>query len=89
MHALLVTMGSMGNTLPFIALGQTLRGQRVTLVANGHFRPEIERAGLEFVESSSAEDYLEFVRRQAEVEAGRSTAAWPICWEPKHLASIV
>lgn len=66
MHALLVTTGSLGSTLPFVFLGQKLksRGHRVTLIASGHFRGTVERAGIEFVPSSSDEEYARFVSDQ-------------------------
>lgn len=66
MQAILVSTGSMGDTLPFVALGKELlgRGHRVTLLANSQFREFIERQGLEFVESLTAEQYDSFLRHQ-------------------------
>ncbi len=59
MHHLLVTIGSHGDTHPFVGLGARLRerGHRVTVAANGAFRQMIERAGLEFEELGTAEEY--------------------------------
>ena len=63
MHHLLITIGSHGDTHPFIGIGEKLRdrGHRVTLVANGHFEPLIRAAGLEFVELGSSEEYLKHI----------------------------
>ena len=60
MHHLLVTIGSHGDTHPFIAIGAKLRerGHRVTVVANGHFEPLIRAEGLEFIQLGTAEEYL-------------------------------
>lgn len=66
MNCILVSMGSMGDTLPFVALGKRMqsRGHRVTMVANGHFREFIERQGLAFTQSLSAEQYQSFLHLQ-------------------------
>ena len=63
MHHLLVTIGSHGDTHPFVGIGAKLleRGHRVTVVANGHFEPLIRAAGLEFVELGTAREYLEHI----------------------------
>jgi rhamnosyltransferase subunit B len=59
MHALLIGFGSAGDVLPVAAIGRALkrRGHRVTLVANGHFAPLAPRAGLEFAELGTEEEY--------------------------------
>ena len=59
MHHLLVTLGSHGDTHPFIGLGLALkqRGHRVTLAANELFGPLIRATGLEFEEVGSAEQF--------------------------------
>lgn len=66
MHCILVSMGSMGDTLPFVALGLRMqaRGHRVTLVANAHFREFIAQQGLAFSQSLSAEQYQSFLHLQ-------------------------
>lgn len=66
MNCILVSVGSMGDTLPFVALGKRMqaRGHRVTLVANAHFREFIEKQGLEFSQSLSAEQYQSFLHLQ-------------------------
>ena len=72
MHHLLVTIGSHGDTHPFVGLGVRLkkRGHRVTVAANGAFREMIERAGLAFEELGTAEQYREALER-------------PDLWHPK------
>jgi rhamnosyltransferase subunit B len=59
MNALLVALGSHGDVHPFVGLGLALRarGHAVTVVANGHFRPLIEKAGLGFVELGTDGEY--------------------------------
>lgn len=63
MRAILIAIGSLGDTLPFLALGKALRerGHQVALGANGHFRELIERHGLEFSEVYPTDEYREFV----------------------------
>lgn len=59
MHALLIPIGSHGDVHPFVGIGMALRrrGHRVTIVTNGHFAPLVERAGLDFVELGTDEDF--------------------------------
>ena len=61
MRILLFPVGSSGDVYPFIGLGQRLRarGHDVTLSGNGHFGPLIERSGIPFVETQSAQLYEE------------------------------
>ncbi|MFO0946539.1 MAG: glycosyltransferase [Planctomycetota bacterium] len=67
MKVLLVAMGSMGDTFPFLSWGKTLleRGHDVTLVASGYFKTRIEAEGMQFRESWTADEYHDFVRKQA------------------------
>lgn len=67
MKAILVAMGSMGDTFPFISWGKALIdcGHEVTLVASGYFKDRIEAEGMQFRESWSADEYREFVSNQA------------------------
>lgn len=67
MRVLLVAMGSMGDTFPFLSLGKRMmeRGHEVTLVASGYFKQRIESEGMRFRESWSEEEYRTFVRNQA------------------------
>jgi len=59
MNALLVALGSHGDVHPFVGLGLALRarGHAVTVVANEHFKPLIEHAGLGFVELGTDREY--------------------------------
>lgn len=64
----LVSLGSMGDTLPFLSIGKVAkaRGHDVVMVANEHFQSLIENAGFRFVPSLSADDYSQFIERQSE-----------------------
>jgi UDP:flavonoid glycosyltransferase YjiC (YdhE family) len=59
MHHLLITLGSHGDVHPFVGLGIRLqqRGHRVTLAANGLFQSMVQKAGLEFAELGTGEDF--------------------------------
>ena len=56
---LLVGIGSAGDVHPFVGIGRELaaRGRRVTIVTSGHFESLVRRAGLEFAELFSANEY--------------------------------
>lgn len=60
MNVILIPIGSSGDVYPFVGLGTALRerGHRVTVATNGHFAPLVARAGLEFVELGTEQDYL-------------------------------
>jgi UDP:flavonoid glycosyltransferase YjiC (YdhE family) len=60
---LFIPVGSSGDTYPSIGIGRELRARahRVTVFANGYFKGAVERAGLEFVEAGSAEEYLRLI----------------------------
>ncbi|MDB5307685.1 MAG: glycosyl transferase [Gemmataceae bacterium] len=68
MRALLVSIGTAGDLLPFIAVGKALRrrGHDVTVLGNGYFRDVAEREGLRFVAVIPAEEHLERSRRRNE-----------------------
>lgn len=68
MHAYLISMGSLGDTLPFIYLGERLasRGHDVTLLANEHYRGLIEQRGLGFHSILSEDRYLRFIHNRQE-----------------------
>jgi UDP:flavonoid glycosyltransferase YjiC (YdhE family) len=59
MRVLLVTIGTAGDLVPFLALGKALqaRGHDVTILGNGHYQPAIARAGLGLVEVCSAAEH--------------------------------
>jgi rhamnosyltransferase subunit B len=67
MRVLLVSMGSAGDLLPFIALGRALRarGHDVTVLSNGYFRDVAENAALRFVEVCSADDHVKRTRQRS------------------------
>jgi rhamnosyltransferase subunit B len=83
---LLIPFGSSGDVHPFIGLGIELkkRGHPVALVTNGFFRSQTERAGIEFIELGTREEYL-------------STTENPDLWHPiksfpllcKHIMEMV
>jgi rhamnosyltransferase subunit B len=78
MHALLVALGSHGDVHPFVGIGLGLRarGHRVTIIANEHFQPLIERVGLEFAASASDAHY-------------RGALADPLLWDSKRATPYV
>src|SRR5437764_3473188 len=60
MDVLLAPIGSMGDVLPFTALGRAIaaRGHRVAVAANPHFAVEVARARLHFIPVGDEADYL-------------------------------
>jgi UDP:flavonoid glycosyltransferase YjiC (YdhE family) len=67
MRVLLVSMGSAGDLLPFIALGQALRdrGHDVTVLGNGYFRDVAEKETLRFVEVCPADEHVKRTRQRS------------------------
>src|SRR5579884_377059 len=59
LHAILATMGTAGDILPFVGLGAALRdaGHRVTLVCPAPFEPLARREGLGFEPLVSREEH--------------------------------
>lgn len=85
MRVILIAIGSLGDTLPFIALGRSLlrRGHEVILGGNSHFAGVIEKHGLQFAEIFPAEDYRRFLEhyrtwslRESVAEGTRLMRAW-------------
>ena len=64
MHIVMSCVGTYGDVLPHLAVGQTLlsRGHEVRFLTSEYFRPLVEEAGLNFDSVLSAEDYLAGVR---------------------------
>lgn len=60
MRVLLVSVGTVGDTLPFVGLGQELRqrGHEVTFLGSGPFRHLADAAGIEFGELISVAEHL-------------------------------
>lgn len=58
---LLMPFGSSGDVYPFIGLGRELRrrGHQVTLATNERFGPAVQRAGVEFVQQGTNEQFAE------------------------------
>lgn len=73
MDIFLVPIGSAGDVHPFIGIGCELkrRGHSVAVLTNDHFKPLIERAGLEFIATQSAEVF-------------KNAAEDPRLWHPIH-----
>lgn len=66
MHAYMVCMGSMGDTLPFVTIGRAMaaRGHAVTVVANEYYKDLIEKVGLGFEPTLSRQEYIDFIEKQ-------------------------
>ncbi|MFO0944405.1 MAG: glycosyltransferase [Planctomycetota bacterium] len=66
MRFLLVSIGSMGDTFPFVTVGEALkrRGHEVFICCNGQFQKFVESRGLKFVESLAASEYQTFIENQ-------------------------
>ena len=75
MRIVLLPYGSLGDVLPYLGLGLRLqqRGHDVTLATNGFFAHLVQRAGLDFHEIGSAEDYLRVSSLVEGTSAIRST----------------
>jgi rhamnosyltransferase subunit B len=67
MQVLLVSVGTLGDTLPYLLLGRELRrrGHDVALLGNGAYRDQAGDAGLEFVELISAAESEREARQRA------------------------
>ena len=78
MHAILTPVGSAGDVNPFVMIGRELRrrGHRVTIMAPDVFAAAVERAGVEFVSTGSAEDFDRVTRN-------------PDLWNPRRGAGVV
>jgi UDP:flavonoid glycosyltransferase YjiC (YdhE family) len=74
MRVLLVSIGTAGDLLPFIALGKALRGRGhdVTVLGNGYFRDVAHREALGFVEVCSADEHVRRTRQRSGWDLRRS-----------------
>jgi UDP:flavonoid glycosyltransferase YjiC (YdhE family) len=63
-HIIFSSVGSGGDVLPFLRIGQRLkeRGHEVTLISHCCYRVEAEKAGLHFAALDNQEEYGRFVR---------------------------
>ena len=61
MNILLCPVGSAGDVHPFVGLGEMLaqRGHRVQVIVSAYFESIVRRAGLEFIEFNTAEEFLQ------------------------------
>ncbi|MBY0588435.1 glycosyltransferase [bacterium] len=66
MNVFMIGLGSMGDTLPFVTIGQEMarRGHQVTFLGNEHFRDFILKRGLGFETVITKESYQAFVDAQ-------------------------
>jgi UDP:flavonoid glycosyltransferase YjiC (YdhE family) len=66
MNVYMLCSGSMGDTLPFVTIGEAMaaRGHHVTIVANEHFENFIKQRGLAFEPSIPKTRYHEFIESQ-------------------------
>lgn len=68
MRVILVSMGSMGDTMPFVVVGRAMqeRGHDITLIGNEHFTEMFKSVGFEFAASLTEQQYQDFLHGQAE-----------------------
>jgi UDP:flavonoid glycosyltransferase YjiC (YdhE family) len=66
MNVFMIGLGSMGDTLPFVTIGQEMarRGHQVTFLGNEHFRDFVQKRGLGFETVITKESYQAFVDAQ-------------------------
>ena len=66
MHVLVSNIGSLGDIIPFLGIGKTLRGRGhdVTFATTPNFRKQIEASGLTFRAIGSAQRMVELQRRR-------------------------
>ncbi len=67
MNILLCPMGSSGDVHPFVGLGVALaaRGHRVRMIVNEYFEELVRRVGLEYIEFTTAKDFIELADHPA------------------------
>src|SRR5690349_14438978 len=78
MHAILTPVGSAGDVNPYIMIGRELRrrGHRVTLMSPDVFAAPVERAGIEFVSTGTADDFDRVTKN-------------PDLWNPRRGGAVV
>lgn len=74
MRVLLVTIGTAGDLLPFIALGKALRarGHHVIVLGNGYFQEVAEKEALDFVPVCSAAEHIQRAHQRNHWDLRRS-----------------
>jgi rhamnosyltransferase subunit B len=77
MRALLVCLGALGDTQPFISLAKTLsrRGHSVVVLGNGYYQARAEEQGVAFKSILHAEEYEDIMFRQHTLTL-RELASW-------------
>ena len=66
MHCYMISIGSMGDTLPFVMIGEEMasRGHDVTIIGNERFKDFVEKRGLKFETTLTDERYQQFIDSQ-------------------------
>jgi rhamnosyltransferase subunit B len=74
MRVLLVSTGTAGDLLPFIAVGKALRerGHQVTVLGNGYYQDVAEKESLDFVAVCSAAEHVRRTRQRSSWDLRRS-----------------
>ncbi|MGH7171146.1 MAG: glycosyltransferase [Gemmataceae bacterium] len=74
MRVLLVSVGTAGDLLPFIALGKALRGRghHVAVLGNGYFQEVAEKEALDFVPVCSAYEHVKRTQQRSNWDLHRS-----------------
>jgi len=74
LRILLATLGSAGDTHPYIAIGEELvrRGHSVAMLANPHFEGRIRPCGIEFLPLGKESDFLDVLHDPRLAQQGKS-----------------
>lgn len=74
MRVLIGTLGSAGDTHPYVAIGEELirRGHSVAMLANPHFEGRIRSVGMEFIPLGDERDFLGVLHDPRLAQAGKS-----------------
>ncbi|MBL8876710.1 MAG: glycosyltransferase family 1 protein [Phycisphaerae bacterium] len=74
MRILIATLGSAGDTHPYIAIGEELvrRGHAVAMLANPHFEGRIRPCGIEFFPLGEERDFLDVLHDPRLAQQGKS-----------------
>ena len=77
MRILLVCLGALGDTQPFVSLAKTLshRGHSVVVLGNGYYQALAEEQGVVFKSILDAQEYADIMRRQNTITL-RERTSW-------------
>src|SRR6202011_3834985 len=80
MQILLITIGSFGDLLPFLAVGKALaaRGHAITIATNSEYEPHVRRRGFDFAAAFASSNAEQSVR---DPRFWNDEGAWPFVWE--------